>query len=124
MIALGNIDSSFLSCCNSCFTQSYGRYIRGTGSILYDDIISDGKKLSKPEEREFQDDWAKGFDLTKMRYFSGLELSRLFGFRHDFSFPSNCSAKQQWKLMGNSLNVRVASRIVELGLRSIRSTEN
>eukprot|EP00980_Cylindrotheca_fusiformis_P014383 scaffold3827_cov179-Cylindrotheca_fusiformis.AAC.47 len=105
---------------SSCFTHSYGRYIRGTGSILYDDINSEGKQLLQPQEREFQHGWADDFDLSKMRYFSGLELSRLFGFHHDFSFPANCSTKQQWKLMGNSLNVRVASRIVEMGLRSIK----
>lgn len=104
---------------SSCFTHSYGRYIRGTGSILYDDD-SFHVKLLKPEEREFQEDWTKDFDLSKLRYFSGSELSRLFGFSNNFSFPSNCSMKQQWKLVGNSINVHLASCLVELGLRSMQ----
>lgn len=110
---------SLFVCFFSCFTSSYGRYIRGTGSILYDDPNFQ-VKLLKPDQREFQQDWGKDYDFSKLRYFSGLELSRLFGFREDFSFPSNCTTKQQWKLVGNSLNVRVASRLVELGLRSMK----
>lgn len=101
---------------SSCFTQSYGRYIRGTGSVLYQDENRE-INLMAPEDRNFDEDWANNFDFTKLRYFSGMEMARLMGFSNYFSFPSNCSYKQQWKLIGNSLNVRVASRIVELGLR-------
>lgn len=36
-----------------------------------------------------------------------------------FSFPESCSMKRQWKLLGNSLNVHVASCLAEIGLRSI-----
>ena len=110
---------------SSCFTHSYGRFIRGTGSILYDDetVTNDGTKSSQngviqllpPEEREFQANWMEQLDTTKLRYFSGDELARLFGFSQTFSFPSDTSLKQQWKLMGNSLNVRVASKLIELG---------
>lgn len=125
-------------CRSSCFTHSYGRFIRGTGSILYDDeeneqnggdgdnnVNNDGTSNSKtknnvfqllpPEQREFQADWMDHLDPTKLRYFSGSELARLFGFSKSFSFPPDTSLKQQWKLMGNSLNVRVASKLVELG---------
>ncbi|CAJ1892457.1 unnamed protein product [Cylindrotheca closterium] len=105
---------------SSCFTHSYGGYVRGTGSILYNCADSEGKKLIKPEEREFQKDWMKDFDKTKLRYFSGMELARLFGFSERFSFPSSCTPKQQRKLIGNSLNVRIASKIVELGLRCMQ----
>ena len=120
---------------SSCFTHSYGRFIRGTGSILYndeenqhkgsdaasDDAIGNFKKkncviqLFPPDQREFQVDWMNQLDPGKLRYFSGNELARLFGFSESFSFPSDTSLKQQWKLMGNSLNVRVASKLVELG---------
>jgi tRNA (cytosine38-C5)-methyltransferase len=106
---------------SACFTHSYGRYIRGTGSILYN-VMRDNKdhvvpKLVAPEERQFQVDWIKDLDPTKLRYFSGQELARMFGFSSNFSFPPNMTMKQQWKLMGNSLNVQVASRLVELGLK-------
>jgi len=113
---------------SSCFTHSYGQYVRGTGSVLYfgdtkTSSTNDGSerlRLVPPEEREFDKDWAKGLDLTNgLRYFSGMELARLFDFSDSFSFPTGVTRKQQWKLLGNSLNVRVAARISELGLRLI-----
>lgn len=108
---------------SSCFTQSYGKFIRGTGSVLWqsnDTTASSQFALLPPSEREFNPDWAKGLDLkTNLRYFSGMEVARLFGFDESFSFPNDCTLKQQWKLLGNSLNVRVAARVAELGLAKI-----
>ena len=137
---------------SACFTSSYGKYIRGTGSVLYVGNISDIKgtknsdtsqkeslsetvgkfQLVSPEEREFDKNW-NGMDLNgKLRYFTGTEIARLMGFpvkgntddnEKDkefgsiFSFPSDCTEKQCWKLMGNSLNVKVAGVIAELALR-------
>ena len=83
-----------------------------------------------------------------MRYFSGTEVARLMGFPVDdieesddndnkkktcqaeeeekegyrkFSFPSEVTMKQQWKLLGNSLNVRVAAAVAEMGIDSVYS---
>eukprot|EP00536_Pseudo-nitzschia_multiseries_P007552 jgi/Psemu1/195867/e_gw1.179.67.1 len=101
---------------SSCFTHSYGRFVRGTGSILYEcEDPNESLGLLPPDEREFSDDWKKGLDPSRLRYFSGNELARLFGFSSGFSFPSDTSPRQHWKLMGNSLNVGVASKLVELG---------
>ena len=36
-----------------------------------------------------------------------------------FTFPFECSMKQQWKMLGNSLNVRVAATVAEIGIQSI-----
>lgn len=114
---------------SACFTQSYGKFIRGTGSVLWQSTIESNDTeawsrfaLIPPEEREFNPDWSKGLDLKKkLRYFSGMEVARLMGFDDTvFSFPPDCSLKQQWKLLGNSLNVKVAEAIVELGLRNLR----
>lgn len=109
---------------SACFTQSYGKFIRGTGSVLWestsndDDGASSRFALINPEEREFNPDWAQGLNLKEnLRYFSGTEVCRLMGFDESFSFPGDCSLKQQWKLLGNSLNVRVAARVAELGLQ-------
>jgi tRNA (cytosine38-C5)-methyltransferase len=106
---------------SACFTQSYGRFVRGTGSILYehDDEAQTtlaNLNLLDPQDREFCEDWSKGLDTSRLRYFSGTELTRLFGFSNEFVFPADVSMKQQWKLMGNSLNVGIASRVVELGI--------
>ena len=109
---------------SACFTSSYGKFIRGTGSVFYmnssSDDVTSKFALVAPEDREFDAKWAEGLDLAnKLRYFSGDEMARLFGFPTDFTFPPNISQKQQWKLVGNSLNVRVAARLIELGLRTL-----
>ena len=214
---------------SSCFTSSYGRFVRGTGSVLLvpssttttknnnnnsaaaietiskkkkkktmttllplhhentknttiitknlhhhiettellgmddDPAPSQGRRtldvppilfgLVNPKERTFDDNaWLSQLDLSQqeLRYFSGTELARLFGFpvlnmkndkgknnnhqnqnqggssstktlkiattRTAFTFPSDCTIKQQWKLLGNSINVRLASRLIQLGL--------
>jgi len=136
-------------CRSSCFTHSYGRFVRGTGSVLYmsNQDMKDNKeeknsdlndlnmhevetqkklKLVTPEERVFDSEWAKDLNLEeRLRYFSGTEVARLMGFpvttddelqNNPFHFPPSLSLKQQWKLLGNSLNVKVASKIAELGL--------
>lgn len=125
----------------ACFTSSYGRFVRGTGSILYtpggpaaahhprsssdqqqvtlSSSISSITRRQRPEDRQFDPDWARGcMNLsTELRYFSGMEMSRLMGFPHSFTFPPSIRLKQQWKLVGNSLNVPVAARLIELALR-------
>jgi tRNA (cytosine38-C5)-methyltransferase len=108
----------------SCFTSAYGKFYKGTGSVLAYQMTNSGPNghlpfgLTPADERSFDSDWSnkllkQGYTI---RYFSGDELCRLFGFRRDFQFPAGTTTKQQWKLVGNSLNVRVASKIVQLGL--------
>jgi hypothetical protein len=36
-----------------------------------------------------------------------------------FCFPPECTLKQQWKLIGNSINVKVAAKICEAALRLV-----
>ena len=103
----------------SCFTSGYGRYNRGTGSVLYEDDTRE-IQLLEPEKREFDENWSSTLDFSKLRYFSGTEMALLMGFSSEFSFPLEITLKQQWKLIGNSLNVRIASKVVELGLRLIK----
>jgi tRNA (cytosine38-C5)-methyltransferase len=106
---------------SACFTQSYGKFIRGTGSVLWTGNVDTKFQLVPPEERQFNNAWKDGLDLkTNLRYFSPREMARLMGFPLPaFSFPKECSLKQQWKLLGNSLNVKVAASVSELGLRLI-----
>lgn len=121
----------------SCFTSSYGKYLKGTGSVLLcrpeqeeEDKYSQlpiSFKLTTPEQRQYDPDWNKALLAQVgdcyLRFFSGTELARLLDFAPDFSFPDHVTLPQQWKLLGNSLNVRVASRLVELGLRAVGDNE-
>lgn len=120
----------------SCFTSAYGKYVKGTGSVLLqpdegvssnttrDASLQNKFAMVPPEERQYDPDWAAAITNSgyNLRYFSGSELARLFGFCDAFSFPANVTVKQQWKLVGNSLNVRIASKMAELGLRSVYGT--
>jgi tRNA (cytosine38-C5)-methyltransferase len=47
--------------------------------------------------------------------FSPQEMARLhcFPIGKGFEFPPNSTYKQQWKLIGNSLNVLVVSKLLE-----------
>lgn len=125
---------------SSCFTHSYGKFIRGTGSILYtgpvaaNDCEGDALpraelfELADPKDRAYDESWSKRINWEEdMRYLSGTEIARLFGFPVDcasdgptamrsFEFPSTCTMKQQWKLLGNSINVIVASTVAYVGV--------
>lgn len=145
----------------SCFTHSYGKFVRGTGSILYtgpplshvDGTIVDADDSEKhplgqndrfqliaPHERKYDTSWSNDLDWElHMRYFSGAEIARMMGFPVDtcsngtsannkqledvsirkFSFPKDCTMRQQWKMLGNSLNVRVAASVAEIGIQSL-----
>ncbi len=124
---------------SSCFTSSYGKFVRGTGSVLYfgGEMTEEESKLIQlqlPEDRKFDEQWKEKFGpmfYGKLRYFSGIEIARLFGFPVStsnnasfWSFPPDCSMKQQWRLMGNSLNVRVASKLCEIAVCTILSRKH
>ena len=48
----------------------------------------------------------------ELRYFSPAEISRLLGFPPQFSFPSTVTVEQQYKVLGNSLNVSMVGLLI------------
>lgn len=95
-----------------CFTKSYSRYIEGTGSVFC------AIKKDEMQDRIAQIEQAKdNLDLKKslkLRFFSPAEVARLMSFPTNFSFPISVNAKQQYKLLGNSVNVAVVSELIKL----------
>jgi hypothetical protein len=132
----------------SCFTKSYSVYMKGTGSVLLegkeeeDEVCKEKSILSNsnvsksnfietvfredPSTREFNGDWKKKLGNGKLRYFSPLELSRIFGFlpslgnnciksssiisstlsisssnQYSFNFPTTISNRKCYELLGN-----------------------
>ncbi|KAL2548299.1 DNA methyltransferase-2 [Forsythia ovata] len=81
-------------CC--CFTKSYYRYVKGTGSLL---ATVPGK---------VKDKISKGEDL-RLRYFTPREVANLHSFPDDFQFPHHVSLRQRYALLGNSLSVGVVA---------------
>ena len=90
---------------SACFTSSYGKYVKGTGSVLYhgsdsstmmkdtaekeeskdDGQATDVFRLVDPKERSYDATWWERLvsgddDSPPLRYLSGEEVARLMGF--------------------------------------------
>uniref|UniRef100_A0A1D1Z9F8 tRNA (Cytosine(38)-C(5))-methyltransferase n=2 Tax=Anthurium amnicola TaxID=1678845 RepID=A0A1D1Z9F8_9ARAE len=84
-------------CC--CFTKSYYRYVKGTGSLLATVQQVDKSEVSLNE--------------LGLRYFTPREVANLHSFPEDFDFPSHISLKQRYALLGNSLSIAVVAPLLE-----------
>ncbi|XP_014483868.1 PREDICTED: tRNA (cytosine(38)-C(5))-methyltransferase [Dinoponera quadriceps] len=98
-----------------CFTKGYRHYAEGTGSVycpFSDEII----RLKYDEATNHEDDSAKTRILSelKLRFFSPREVCRLMCFPESFDFPEHTTDKQKYRLLGNSINVHVVSRLILL----------
>ncbi|XP_010519930.1 PREDICTED: DNA (cytosine-5)-methyltransferase [Tarenaya hassleriana] len=83
-------------CC--CFTKSYYRYVKGTGSLLATVQPKIKGKTSMKEQR--------------LRYFTPREVANLHSFPEDFEFPKQISLRQRYALLGNSLSVAVVAPLL------------
>ena len=79
---------------------------------------SSGALLLHPSARSFDGTWSKGL-AGKLRFFSPVELLRLFGFPSHFHLPESLSRKKQYELIGNSVNVVVIKNLLQHSLPSI-----
>ncbi|XP_052204548.1 tRNA (cytosine(38)-C(5))-methyltransferase 2 [Diospyros lotus] len=84
-------------CC--CFTKSYYRYVKGTGSLL---------ATIQPKT----EDKASSLKEQGLRYFTPREVANLHSFPKDFSFPQHISLRQCYALLGNSLSAAVVAPLL------------
>ena len=49
----------------------------------------------------------------RLRYFNPMEVARLHCYPLHFQFPDDMTLKQRYKLLGNSLNVRVVMELLK-----------
>lgn len=99
-----------------CFTKAYTHYAEGTGSIhcpvsekqlkdvfneIRNEAISPDEKLAK-------------LKTLKLRYFTPAEVATLMSFPETFSFPPETSNKQRYRVLGNSINVAVVGKLIEI----------
>jgi len=116
-----------------CFTKGYYHYIEGAGSILqcaeevdtketleeykgYKEkrqIILENKEMDENKKEEELKKIDNPLDKLNLRYFSSREIARLMGFPESFVFPDSSSLKQQYRLLGNSLNCKVVSALIQ-----------
>jgi len=99
-----------------CFTKGYGHYIEGTGSVycpFTDEIV----RLKYNEVANHKNDLNKQIQILsnlKLRFFSPKEVCRLMCFPEDFHFPEHITDRQKYRLLGNSINIHVVSRLILL----------
>ncbi|RYQ82652.1 hypothetical protein Ahy_B10g101230 isoform A [Arachis hypogaea] len=84
-------------CC--CFTKSYYRYVKGTGSLL---------ATVQPEKRD-----KASLKEQCLRYFTPREVANIHSFPEDFKFPDHISLKQRYALLGNSLSIAVVAPLLQ-----------
>ena len=87
-----------------CFTKSYGKYVKGTGSVF--DKRSLTLSLSTDANEAIVD--------RDVRYFSPREVARLMCYPESYNFPSHLTPQQKYKALGNSVNVYVISILLSL----------
>jgi tRNA (cytosine38-C5)-methyltransferase len=96
---------------SATFTKAYGSsHIIGTGSFLQ----------TKRLEIEYSPNDTETLLTLGLRFFSPTEVGLLHALPmegNSFTFPTEITVAQQYRLLGNSLNVRVVSRILTHLLR-------
>ena len=82
---------------SNCFTKNYHTYIEGTGSLLQTKSLNSIPSIDNKHN-------------LGLRRFTPKEISSIFGFPDDFIW--NISVKNQYKLIGNSINIHCIQHIV------------
>uniref|UniRef100_A0A1B6H4C4 tRNA (cytosine(38)-C(5))-methyltransferase n=1 Tax=Cuerna arida TaxID=1464854 RepID=A0A1B6H4C4_9HEMI len=99
-----------------CFTKAYGNYIEGTGSIFC-------PYNQSTINRVIVDNTQASIDITDLRalylrFFTPREVARLMNFPERFTFPSGITTKQKFRLLGNSINVKVVAFLIRIMLHN------
>ncbi|KAF9356521.1 tRNA (cytosine-5-)-methyltransferase [Mortierella sp. NVP85] len=113
-----------------CFTKGYYHFVESTGSILQmvtekdTAVIFDEAEALKAKAQtnalDLDDENnTKALALLRtlgLRYFTENEVAHLMGFpitEGKFSFPATTSLKQRYRVLGNSINVKVVSQLIQ-----------
>ncbi|XP_015708914.1 tRNA (cytosine(38)-C(5))-methyltransferase isoform X2 [Coturnix japonica] len=99
---------------STCFTKGYGHYVEGTGSVLQTAVDVQLESVFKHIESLTEEEKLMKLTTLKLRYFTPREIANLHGFPPEFGFPDKVSIKQCYRLLGNSLNVRVVAKLISI----------
>nr|XP_006634398.1 PREDICTED: tRNA (cytosine(38)-C(5))-methyltransferase isoform X1 [Lepisosteus oculatus] len=97
-----------------CFTKGYGYYVEGTGSVLQTCLNTQLEDVFKSLHLLSDEEKLNQLLKLKLRYFTPREIANLLGFPAEFGFPEKITTKKQYRLLGNSLNIHVVSRLIHL----------
>ena len=81
----------------NCFTKGYTKLFKGTGSILL------------LEEKLYKENLNPLELFGYIRYFTPKEILNFLCFNENFVFPKSLTEKAKYKLLGNSINVKVVN---------------
>ncbi|XP_047993295.1 tRNA (cytosine(38)-C(5))-methyltransferase [Leguminivora glycinivorella] len=99
-----------------CFTKAYTHYVEGTGSVFTDASPETVDKHYK-EANTYEvgsTDFVTSLKDLKLRFFTPKEVSQLMAFPKSYEFPKTISIKQCYRLLGNSVNVKVISELLKI----------
>ncbi|NXI94477.1 TRDMT methyltransferase, partial [Psophia crepitans] len=99
---------------STCFTKGYGHYVEGTGSVLQTAADVQLESVFKHMEELPEEEKLMKLSTLKLRYFTPREIANLHGFPLEFGFPDKITIKQRYRLLGNSLNVRVVAKLISV----------
>uniref|UniRef100_A0A3P9KYR9 tRNA (cytosine(38)-C(5))-methyltransferase n=1 Tax=Oryzias latipes TaxID=8090 RepID=A0A3P9KYR9_ORYLA len=97
-----------------CFTKGYGRYVEGTGSVLQGCMDTEVQSVFTDLELLSEEDRLQRLMSLRLRYFTPREVANLMCFPPCFSFPEHISTIQRYRVLGNSLNVLLVAKLVQL----------
>lgn len=96
-----------------CFTKAYGRYFEGTGSILTNKTIMEVEKVySEIKNTSNLKEILELLHILNLRFFTPREICRLMCFPESFGFPNSVSDSKRYVMLGNSINVKVVSNLI------------
>ncbi|KAJ0178136.1 hypothetical protein K1T71_005959 [Dendrolimus kikuchii] len=99
-----------------CFTKAYSHYVEGTGSVYTDANLEEVKKCFEEANtyKVGSDDFVATVKKLHLRFFTPKEVSALMAFPKDYTFPPTITMKQCYRLLGNSVNVKVISELLKI----------
>ncbi|OWR55521.1 DNA cytosine-5 methyltransferase [Danaus plexippus plexippus] len=99
-----------------CFTKSYTHYVEGTGSV-YTDSTPDEVENCIKDAKQYEvgkEEYVDRFQQLKLRFFTPKEVLALMMFPKSYKFPERTTTKQCYRLLGNSVNVKVISELLKI----------
>ncbi|KAJ2931132.1 hypothetical protein H1R20_g5900, partial [Candolleomyces eurysporus] len=99
-----------------CFTRGYTHMVERTGSILQETEELDTTTVFNEFMQAQSEGKADAIEILhrlRLRYFTPSELLRIFAFdERSFVWPPSVSTKTKYRLIGNSVNVRVVQELI------------
>ncbi|CAO3648533.1 unnamed protein product [Cunninghamella blakesleeana] len=106
--------SNYSSC---CFTKGYYHFAQATGSILQmnEDVNASRilEQINQLKDEQNDQEKLQLLNTLQLRYFTPREVANLMGFPYDFTFPEKTTKKQQYRTLGNSINVTLVSCLMK-----------